>query len=80
MNFCERHNKITELIGKFKNGEELYRTNATFNVAINALVEGADVYDVLEQVIVSKEQLTKTFTDYISRDTRPAYVNYPTSD
>lgn len=75
MNLCERHKKITEIIGKFKNGEELYRRNAVFNKAIQMMVEGMDVYDVFEQVILSAEQTQRAFEDYIYRDTRPIHFN-----
>ena len=75
MNFCERHKKITEVIAKFKNGEELYRRNAVFNKVIQLLVDGMDVYDVLEQVVLTAEQTQKAFEDYMQRDTRPIHIN-----
>jgi hypothetical protein len=71
MNQNERYKKITKIIGKFKNGEELYKRNAVFNKVVHMLVEGMDVYDVFEQVILTAEQTQKMFEDYINRDTRP---------
>ena len=71
MNQTERYNKITEIISKFKNGEELYRRNAVFNKTVHMMVDGMDIYDVFEQVILSAEQTQIMFEDYIRRDSRP---------
>lgn len=75
MNLNERHKKITEILEKFKNGKELYKRNAVFNKAVQMMVDGMDVYDVLEQVILSAEQTQRAFQDYMYRDTRPIHFN-----
>lgn len=71
MNSNERYQKITELLSKFKNGEELYKRNAMFNQAIQMMVEGMNEFEVLEQIILSSERTQRAFEDYINRDTRP---------
>jgi len=67
----ERFHKTTELLAKFKNGENLYKRNAMFNRSIQMMVEGMNEYEVLEQVIIECERLQHQFEDYMNRDTRP---------
>ena len=67
----ERYQKITELLEKFKNGKELYKTNPMFNQAIQMMVEGMDEFEVIEQIILTNERISRAFEDYINRDTRP---------
>ena len=43
---------MKEILSKFKNGEELYRENALFNVCVYQLLNGADIYHLLEKVIL----------------------------
>jgi hypothetical protein len=71
MNTNERYQKITELLSKFKNGEELYKRNAMFNQAIQMMVEGMNEFEVLEQIILASERTQRAFEDYVNRDTRP---------
>ena len=66
-----RHQKITELLSKFKNGEELYKRNVMFNQAIQMMVEAMNEFEVLEQIILISERTQRAFEDYINRDTRP---------
>ena len=70
----ERYLKITELLNKFKNGEELYKKSPLFNQAIQVMVEGQSVYDVLEQIVLAAERTNHAFEDYVYRDTRPIYI------
>jgi len=75
MDTIGRYAKITELLAKFKNGEELYKKSPLFNQAIQMMVEGLDVYQVLEEIILANERTQKAFNDYVLRDTRPIYFN-----
>ena len=70
----ERYQKITELLEKFKNGKELYKTNPMFNQAIQMMVEGMDEFEVIEQIILTNERISRAFEDYINRDTRPINI------
>lgn len=63
----DRYQKITEILAKFKNGEELYKTNAMFNQSVQMMVEGLNEYEVLEQVILASERTQRAFEDYICR-------------
>ncbi len=71
MNSNERYQKITELLGKFKNGKELYKKNVMFNQAIQMMVEGMNEFEVLEQIILASDRTQRAFEDYVNRDTRP---------
>lgn len=78
--FDDRQRKITELISKFKNGEELYRKNPMFHQVIQMLLEGCDVYKVIEQIILANDRTQKAFEDYIIRDSRPTNPMYYKTD
>lgn len=71
----ERFQKITELLSKFKNGEELYKRSAMFNQAIQLMVEGMNEFEVLEQIIIASDRTQRAFEDYVNRDTRPLKIN-----
>lgn len=43
--------RITELIHKFKNGNERYATDSYVNKAINVLARGADPINLLDQIL-----------------------------
>ena len=43
---------MTEILKKFKNGEKLYKENALFNICIHQILSGADIYHILEEVIL----------------------------
>ena len=75
MNSQERFNKITELLKKFKHGEELYEKSAMFNKAIQMMVEGLNEFEVLEQIVLASEQTQRAFEDYINRNYRPSIFN-----
>ena len=77
MNCDERYQKITEILAKFKNGEELYKRNALFNQSVQMMVEGMNEFDVLEQVILANERTQRAFEDYVNRDMRPITFNTP---
>ena len=42
LNSSQRLQKITELLSKFKHGEELYKRNAMFNQAIQMMMPNND--------------------------------------
>lgn len=77
MNYNERHQKITEILSKFKNGEKLYQTNAMFNQSVQMMVEGMSPFEVLEHVIVANGRTQQAFEDYVCRDTRPISLERP---
>jgi len=76
----ERFDKISKLLQKFKNGEDLYRKSALFNQAIQMMVEGMNEFEVLEQVILANERTINAFTDYVNRDSRPMSINVSRPD
>lgn len=71
MNVEDNYQEITEILEKFKNGEELYRNSALFNKAVQMMAEGMNIYEVFEAILKVYEQTDKAFEDYILRDTRP---------
>jgi hypothetical protein len=75
MNSNKRYQKITELLSKFKNGEELYKRNVMFNQAIQMMVEGMNEFEVLEQIILASDRTQRAFEDYVNRDTRPMVMH-----
>ena len=80
MNSQERFIKITELLKKFKHGEELYEKSAMFNKAIQMMVEGMNEFEVLEQIVLTSEQTQRAFEDYINRDYRPMNFSFQSGD
>lgn len=75
MEKIEYYQKIDEEIAKFKNGKELYQTSASFNRVIHALVRGANIYELLEQIIVIDIDLQKAFETHIITGNYSPYVN-----
>jgi len=75
MNRQERYAKLSELIKEFKNGEELYKRSPIFNVCIQQMLEGATIHEVFEDVIKIHERTNNAFSDYVTRDARPIYIN-----
>ena len=71
MNSNERYHKITDLLSKFKNGEEMYKRSALFNRCIQMMVDGATPFETLEQMVLINERTQKAFEDYMNRDTHP---------
>ena len=65
------YNKTDECVSKFKNGKERYRTSAQFNLVIQMLARGADLYEIIDQLCQSNDDLQNAFQQYIHRDTRP---------
>lgn len=49
------------LLSRFNNGPELYQTSALFNVCVHQLLNGHDIYKILEEVIVMKENQSKEY-------------------
>lgn len=48
---------LTELIGKFENGEERFQTSALFNNVIHHLANGADIYFILDTLIKNSDKM-----------------------
>jgi len=67
----KRYLKIIKILKNFKNGEELYKNSAMFNKCIQMMLEGMNVYDVLEQVIQGNERTLRAFDDYIHHCKEP---------
>lgn len=63
------HEKTKEVISRFKNGERLYRESSVFNKVVQCLVRDMDIYDLLEQVIQSSEDVTKAFQHHLMMGT-----------
>lgn len=64
----EFHQKTKEVICRFKNGEELYHKSALFNMVVQMLVRGADIYETMEQLIYTTEDTQKAFEHHIMLD------------
>lgn len=75
MSELEYYNKLDEVIDRFKNGKELYKKNASFNMIVQMLAKGENPYDVIEGLVKSNEDIQSAFTQYTHRDTRPILHN-----
>ena len=69
MNAQERYIKTEEVLSKFKNGKELYHKSATFNIVVQQLVSGVDIYELLESVIQINSDTQNAFEQYMHRST-----------
>jgi len=65
-----KHFTFEELLGKFKNGQELYEKSALFNRVVRTLAAGQSPYELLEEVIVIADAIQENFTEYAKSDTR----------
>jgi len=73
--YSSYHLVLKSILDNFKNGEELYRKNALFNTMIdNLVVNGGDVYDFIEFLIVENDRIKKVHEDYVKTSSRPIYV------
>jgi len=61
----ERQQKTKEIVSKFKGGDTLYQTNQMFNTCVQSLVRGADIYDVLGNVIMLCDDTQKALEQQI---------------
>lgn len=66
-----RYAETDKCIGRFKNGNERYKTSATFNRVVQMLVRGANTYDIIDDLCQCIDDQSKAFEQYIIRDTRP---------
>lgn len=60
-----RNNNIQNLLSRFENGVELYQTNAVFAQCVEHLLNGGDVYKILEQVILMHSDVQKRYRELI---------------
>lgn len=77
MEKLEYYQKVDEEIAKFKHGKELYNNSASFNIVIQSLVRGGNIYDLLEQIIIMDNDLQKAFEHHIITGNYSPYVNNP---
>jgi hypothetical protein len=75
MNEHEYHKKLDEIISKFPNGIERYKTSATFNRVCQMLARGATEFEVIDQLVTITDDTQNAFSNYITRDTRPMLFN-----
>lgn len=61
----DRYYKTREILNKFKNGEKLYKKSPQFNKCVHMLVDGTDIYSVLEDIIIANEALQHAFEDHL---------------
>lgn len=70
----EHYKKLDDIISKFKNGKELYKTSATFNRVVQMLARDVDPIEIIEQLIVMEIDMTNAFQHHIVMDDRPYKV------
>jgi Zn-dependent M32 family carboxypeptidase len=70
MSVQNNFSSLDELLSRFENGEKLFQTNAVFNKVVRSILQGGDIYKLLEQVIISQENLQQQFIEYAKNDTR----------
>jgi len=58
-----RSHEINQLLSKFRNGFELYQTNALFNKCVEAMLNGVSPYEIIEQVISIQTSTQKRLND-----------------
>ena len=80
MEQVDSYRKTDEIVAKFKNGEERYKTSPTFNRVVQMLVRDCDIYEVIDQLITITDDTQKAFEQYVCRDTRPMSYNENSSN
>ena len=58
-------NRVNEILSKFKNGIELYDTNSIFRNCIENLLEGGNVYHIIEDLILMDIEILKKYEELI---------------
>jgi hypothetical protein len=56
---------LKKTLSKFKDGEKLYAENHFFKVAVDHIVAGSSVYDVLKVSCMATKQLQSTMIDLL---------------
>lgn len=59
------NSSITALLSKFDNGLELYQNNIVFRYCIEHLLQGGDIYKILEQVVVMQTKTQEKLSELI---------------
>ncbi len=75
-NLCIRLRTI-EIIARFKNGEERYRTSVTFNRVVQMLARGVNTFEVIDQLITITDDTRKAFEQYMLSNTKPVPITIP---
>jgi len=74
MNQEEAYKKTDEVLAKFKNGKELFRTSVLFNKTVQMLVRDTDPYEMIEALIKINENTQQSFEQHLMRDHRQLMV------
>lgn len=67
---------MKEILSKFKNGGELYRENALFNVCVHQLLNGGDVYHLLEEVILINSAQQNKMQEILENQPQKILIQY----
>lgn len=67
MTDSEIYRKTDECIDRFRNGKERYRTSATFNKVVQALVREVEPYEIIDQLCQMLDDQSKAFEQYVYR-------------
>jgi hypothetical protein len=71
----EEYNKTLEILKHFPDYEIKYNKSAMFHKVVQMLVRLDDPYLVIDQLILSIEDINKAFEQYIITDNRPLNMN-----
>lgn len=67
-------NQNQELLSKFKNSEVRYNKSALFRMTIEKISRGADLYEIIDELINITDETQENFQNYTQRDTRPLEI------
>ena len=67
----EYYKKTDQVMKRFKNADKLYNQNPTFHAVVQLLVRDADIYEVMEMLIVNMDTNTKAMEQMAMRNTNP---------
>jgi hypothetical protein len=59
---------IDEIIEKFPNGKERFKTDALFNKVVMTIAYNGDLYKIIDSLIISNNEITESFTNYILKN------------
>ena len=68
---AEFYSRLDEIVSRFPNGIDRFRTSPTFNRVVTMLARGASEYNVIEQLCVISEDSQKALGEYMLRAPMP---------
>ena len=70
----QRHKETDELIAKFKNGVHLYRTDPIYHRIIQMMIDGMNIYDVIEHMLIITKSNRNAMEEMLARAQGNFYI------